>query len=211
MVSRRKRPALNWRYPLHVVLRLREDVGRLRDMVRFKHMKRAFRDGCQKFGLRMCEFSVQNTHIHLIVEADSKEALSRGMQALEIRLAWQINRTRKKRGRVFADRYYARPLRTLAEVANAVHYVHYNWRHHGESSRPSPSPGGARKGDKIGLPVDPFSTLSGEACYYDWYDQTMTVAQPRTWLLIHAPPRAEFRGVASQSGGIRRCWARYVG
>jgi REP element-mobilizing transposase RayT len=173
MVSRRARPALNWRYPLHVVLRLRPDVGRLRDMVRFKHVKKAFRDGCQKFGLRMCEFSVQNTHIHLIVEADDKTALSRGMQALEIRLAWQINRTRKIRGRVFADRYYARPLRTMTEVSNAVHYVHYNWRHHG---------------DKIGLPVDPFSTLSGEACFYSWHDDAMTVAPPRTWLLIHAPP-----------------------
>ena len=171
VVSRRARPALNWRHPLHIVLRLRKDVGRLRDKIRFRHLKKAFRDGCQQFGLRMCEFSVQNTHIHLIVEADDKTALSRGMQALEIRLAWQINQTRKLRGRVFADRYFARPLRTPTEVARAVHYVHYNWRHHG---------------DAAGLPVDPFSTLSGEACWYD--EETKTVAEPRTWLLIHAPP-----------------------
>jgi hypothetical protein len=104
-------------------------------------------------------------------------------------VARAINRVLGRTGSVFADRYHARVLRTPTEVSNAVHYVRYNWRHHGESSRPSPSPSGARKGDKLGLPVDPFSTLSGDACWEDLYDiDSKTVAEPRTWLLTHAPP-----------------------
>ena len=175
MVSRRTRPTLNWRYPLHVVLRLRHDVGRLRNVVRFKHMKRAFRDGCQRFGLRMCDFSVQDGHIHLLVEADSKQALSRGMQALEIRLAWRINLTRANPGRVFADRYYARPLRTRAEVINALQYVRYNWHKHRAQQRLFVD----------WREIDPFSTLSGDAQWYD--EETKTIAEPRTWLLTHVP------------------------
>ena len=38
-------------------------------------------------GLRIVQFSVQGNHLHLIVEADSSTALSRGMQGLCIRLA----------------------------------------------------------------------------------------------------------------------------
>ena len=56
-VSRRRRPEVSPRYPLHVILLLREDVPALRTIVRFKHMKAAFRDGCDRFGLRLCDFS----------------------------------------------------------------------------------------------------------------------------------------------------------
>jgi putative transposase len=187
MVSRQRRPTVNWRYPLHVVLRVRREVGRLRQTVRFKHMKRAFRDGCSRFGLRLCDFSVQDNHIHLIVEADDKQALSRGMQALEIRLAWHINLTRQIAGTVFSDRYYARPLRTRAEVINALQYVRYNWHKHR-----------AEKGLLVDWrEIDPFSTLSGDAQWYD--DENMTVARPKTWLLNHVPPallRAALRRLA---------------
>jgi REP element-mobilizing transposase RayT len=172
--SHRTRPLHKARFPLHVTLRIRRDVPSLRHQRRFARIKRAFRYGCDAFGMRMCEFSVQADHIHLIVEAEDKQALSKGLGALEIRVARAINRVLGRTGSVFADRYHARVLRTPTEVSNAVHYVRYNWRHHG---------------DKLGLPVDPFSTLSGDACWEDLYDiDSKTVAQPRTWLLIHAPP-----------------------
>ena len=38
-------------------------------------------------GLAVVHFSVQSNHIHLIAEAESREALIRGMQSLSIRLA----------------------------------------------------------------------------------------------------------------------------
>ena len=42
-------------------------------------------DALGRFGLRVFDFSVQGNHLHLIVEADSSESLSRGMQGLCIR------------------------------------------------------------------------------------------------------------------------------
>jgi REP element-mobilizing transposase RayT len=67
--------------------------------------------------------SVQGNHIHFIVEATSKEHLSRGMQALCIRIALGLARVMGRKGRVFADRYHAHILKTPSEVANAIRYV----------------------------------------------------------------------------------------
>jgi hypothetical protein len=60
------------------------------------------------------------THIHLIVEAKDRELLSRGMQGLVIRMARQLNKALGRTGRVSADRYFARALKTPREVRRAV-------------------------------------------------------------------------------------------
>ena len=72
---------------------------------------------------RVTHYSVQGNHLHLIVEADDKEALSRGMQGLTIRIARAINRLAKRSGRVFADRFWSRVLATPCEVRHAIAYV----------------------------------------------------------------------------------------
>jgi hypothetical protein len=76
------------------------------------------------------EFSVQGNHLHLIVEADSNEALSRAMQGLCIRLAKSLNAMMRRAGAVFADHYHSRLLRTPAELVNAIRYVLGNAAHH---------------------------------------------------------------------------------
>src|SRR5262249_53338714 len=67
-------------------------------------------------GLRLLEFSVQGDHVHLIVEAADRRALSRGLQGLAIRLAKAVNRVLGRRGRVWGDRFHARALKTPREV-----------------------------------------------------------------------------------------------
>jgi putative transposase len=125
--------------------------------------------------MKMSEFSVQGNHIHLIVEAESKHALSRGMQGLAIRLAKGVNRASNRKGRVFADRYHAHILRTPAEVRNAVRYVCKNWHKHRRQQ-------GRSHHDRY---IDPYSSMSGEA---RWYIDALIVAAPATWLLQHAAP-----------------------
>jgi hypothetical protein len=61
-----------------------------------------------------------------MVEAHDRVALSRGMQALQIRAARALNLAQDRRGRVFADRFHARILRTPTEVANVRGYVLQN-------------------------------------------------------------------------------------
>jgi hypothetical protein len=52
------------------------------------------------------------------------------MQGLNIRIAKALNRVMKRHGKVFADRYHARVLRTPSEVRSALHYVLNNNAHH---------------------------------------------------------------------------------
>jgi len=80
---------------------------------------------------RVVHFSVQRDHVHLVVEADDRDALARGMQGLAVRLARAANGAIGRRGPVWAERYHARALTTPRSVRNALVYVLFNHRRHG--------------------------------------------------------------------------------
>jgi hypothetical protein len=86
------------------------------------------------------QLSIQGSHVHLLVEAANREALSLGMKAFEISAAKHINaamsregswwerRTgrvvgQRRKGRVFADRYHEERITTPAQARNALAYV----------------------------------------------------------------------------------------
>lgn len=78
-------------------------------------------------------FSLQHDHIHLIVEASNKRALSCGLRRLIIRLANRINAVvrRARKGKIWADRYHRHDLAGPRAVRNALVYVLQNGRKHG--------------------------------------------------------------------------------
>ena len=85
------------------------------------------------------QFSVQRTHIHLLVEADGRQALATGMQAFGISAAKHINALIRDAGRQApARRGVPGPLSRAdledadARSGTACAYVLNNWRHHGE-------------------------------------------------------------------------------
>lgn len=182
-VSHLRRPAFARPVPLHVTLTIRDDVGSLRVHKRFRRIQGAFFYGGARFGIRLAQFSVQGNHIHLILEARDRRSLSRGIQGLAIRVARALNRVSARTGAVFADRYHARILATPTDTRNAVHYVLHNRQHH------------ERRLGRAVHPwyIDPFSSASGEACWYfderSGYSAAIVLA-PETWLLRRAtaPP-----------------------
>ncbi|MFN7971780.1 MAG: hypothetical protein U0166_05455 [Acidobacteriota bacterium] len=106
------------------------------------------------------QFSVQHDHIHLVVEAHvtqeslarklrtPNQVLSRGMQALAIRIGKGLNGFLHRKGPVFADRYHMRILRSPTEVRNVLAYVVSNaWKHYRAAVRGRP-----------GLHADPWSS-----------------------------------------------------
>jgi putative transposase len=125
-VSHAKRPRLAGRFPVHVTLRVLAHVWNLRSWRAFRVFQRALADGSDRFGIRICEFSVQGNHVHLIAEAENAASLSRGMQGFGVRLAKGLNRLMKRVGKVLSDRFHARILRTPTEVRRAVAYVRHN-------------------------------------------------------------------------------------
>jgi putative transposase len=68
-------------------------------------------------------FSVQHNHIHLIVEADNRPSMSRGLRFLLSRIARGINEVMAANGSRFDDRYHEHILRTPTEALNALRYV----------------------------------------------------------------------------------------
>ncbi len=161
-VSHQRRPEHAARFPLHVVLRARQEAPGLRREQVFRAVRAALVAGAARAGFRLVHFSVQGNHLHLVVEAVDKLSLSRGMQGLAVRIARAVNGAADRRGRVFADHYFARELKTPAEVRRAVRYVLDNSRLHRKRA-------GAR--------------LSIEAPQTDAHASAAPLVRPRTWLL----------------------------
>ena len=83
----------------------------------------------QPEGMRIVHYSIQGNQLHLILEAEDRESLARGMQGLAIRVAKAINRLFARAGRVWADRYHSHVLKTRREAANAPGPARpWNWR-----------------------------------------------------------------------------------
>jgi REP element-mobilizing transposase RayT len=113
-----------------VSVRVREGLPTLRSQSMFGCVLAQVRAAKQRF-LRIVHFSVQSNHIHLLVEADNRALLTRGMKGFAVRVARGVNRLLGCRGSVWADRCHVHTLRTPREVRNALVYVISNWVKHG--------------------------------------------------------------------------------
>jgi REP element-mobilizing transposase RayT len=183
------RPDFKPYHALHVVMRVAPVVGSLRRRRLYKAMRDATITAALREQFRIMHISLQRTHVHMLVEAEHKAALARGMQGFQISAARNINTalgdgTGRRRGKVFADRYHVEVITSPTQAHHAIVYVLGNWRKHGE--------------DRDGLPstwlVDPFSSgilfpdwteLQDKAWMWpirETYDP-LVVRRPQTWLL----------------------------
>src|SRR5262245_60425624 len=129
-VSHAKRERLAGRFPVLVTMRLRAGLQNLRADDTHALLRDVFVAGSNG-AFRVIEYSVQTNHLHAIVEANGERALSRGMNGLATRIARGLNRTWRRAGRVFDDRFHARTLRCPRAVRIALIYVLSNARKHG--------------------------------------------------------------------------------
>jgi REP element-mobilizing transposase RayT len=120
---------------VHITLRAVAGLPSLRVWKLFAKVQAALGQGQQRFGFRLVHFSVQSNHLHLIAEARDRRSLSRAMQGLAVRVARAVNRQLERKGRVFADRYHCRALRTPRAVHFALRYVLLNARKHARATR----------------------------------------------------------------------------
>ncbi|MBL8722101.1 MAG: hypothetical protein JNL79_39325 [Myxococcales bacterium] len=129
LVPHRPRPPHAGWAPVHVTLRCMAGLPSLRSMEVFPAVVSALR-GSQAERFRVAHFSVQDNHVHLLVEANDSAALRKGARSLGVRLARAVNRACGRKGRVLDDRYHARTLRTPREVRFALAYVLFNYKKH---------------------------------------------------------------------------------
>ena len=133
----RARPRHDAGHPVHVTLRAR--LGSLRSQFLYPSVRiaisRATRHAPERF--RIVHYSVQSNHVHLIVEAAERRALTAGVHGLEMRITRYVNDLLMRRGPLWADRWHGRALKSPRETRNALVYVLANFRKH--ASRPVPS------------------------------------------------------------------------
>jgi REP element-mobilizing transposase RayT len=138
-VPHRAREKITRHTPLHVTLRIEAGVGWLRRRDCYRAVRRAMVTAQARLEtFRICHVSIQANHVHLIVEANDRAALTSGMTGFLVSAAKRLNaaigrRTgTRRRGRVFADRYHTELLTSPTQTRNAIAYVINNWRHHRE-------------------------------------------------------------------------------
>jgi len=184
-----RRPTLKERHPVHIVIRVVPAIGSLRKRFMYKALREASITAAAREDFRIVHLSIQRTHVHLLVEARHKAALSRGMQGFQISAAKHLNTavsttwSERRRGQVFADRYHAEIIETPRQARHALNYVLNNWRKHRED----------QAGFARAWKIDPFSSairfldwkeLAGREPWRkrDTYDP-LVVCSPHTWLL----------------------------
>jgi REP element-mobilizing transposase RayT len=193
-VSHLTRERVTRHVPLHVTLRLVRGLPSLRGKAAFRVVREAL-TAARPGGVRVVQYSIQSNHVHLVVEAQSTQALARGMQALSIRLAKQLNRSFERKGRVFGDRFHARALKTPLEVRRALAYVLNNFRRHADG-----------KGPRLPLSFrDPMSS----AHWFDGWDPEWVHAAPDRRALLDPAPTLESGVVAARSFLLRSGWRRH--
>jgi REP element-mobilizing transposase RayT len=155
--------------PVHVTLRAR--LRSLRAQQVTHTLLAALRDS-NRNRFRVVHYSVQENHVHLIVEAEDHDALLSGVRGLMVRVARRVNRLLFRRGRFWADRWHGRDLDGPRQVRNALVYVLQNRAKHVRGVSLDPlSSAGAFDGFASTLPRA-FRSI-GPPC----------VASAKTWLL----------------------------
>jgi REP element-mobilizing transposase RayT len=167
--------------PVHVTLRVKRRVPSLRRQAMAAVVKNALVEQRKRFAekqakhFQVVHFSIQDDHLHLIVEAPDKRSIARGVAGLEIRIARQLNKLLGRKGALWSGRYHRRDLRTPTETRNALRYVLLNFQKH-------------RRVVGEGAFADPWSS----ATTFDGFVRTPTIfddpnpwprVRPRTWLL----------------------------
>jgi putative transposase len=184
--------------PIHVTCRALPRFGNLRRDSLYAAIRAATTVAARDEGFRIIHVSLQRTHLHLLVEAQSGRALTSGMCSFLISAARQLNACVHRGGRAF-ERYHARSLRTPREVRNCLAYVLNNWRHHREHRRVS------WLVDKYSSAVsfDGWKELGRGARFAVPPDHAaLVVWRPRVWLLTTGWLRHGLVSIREVPGGL---------
>jgi putative transposase len=200
-----KRLPLKAGKPIHITIRVDDVIGRLRTRSAYMAIREAAIIVMRREDFRLVHLSIEGTHIHLLVEAANRRALSCGMRAFEGSAAkhlnaafskagswWERKRAarlghalpQRRKGRVFADRYHETVITSPRQARHALAYVLNNWRRHRED----------RAERARGWLIDPFATGWAFDGWKERADtpfawklretyQPIPVRMPRTWLL----------------------------
>ena len=187
------------RCPVHVTMRRVAMAPSFRsERVSNAIMHQLARAGRAGSGIRVVHFSIQDDHLHLMLEGTNAQDLSRQAQKLFSRIALAVNAVVGRRGSLFRDRHHRHELKTPTEVRRALVYILFNSRKHaGADSVGNPSSGIFRWFDPLTSAAwfDAWSADSSpppEAAprVRERFGPSDPVTKPRSWLAHRGWQRA---------------------
>jgi hypothetical protein len=187
----RARLPLSSKHPVHVVLRVMPFVGRLRTGKRYRVIRRVLVRYLGRDDFRVVHLSIQASHLHLLVEANGRAALTKGMQSFAINCARALHAELGTCGKVFQYRYHATQIATARQARHALAYVLNNWRRHREDVVDART---------MAWPVDPYSS----GVEFRGWSKRLRLELPERYVpLPVSPPRTTLlRGEYEQFGRI---------
>lgn len=127
-VAHRCRPEHDFRHPVHVTLRIAMGLPSFRSELLYRAVESAIRT-TRRADFRIVEFSVQEDHLHALVEGDGKKAIECGLKSLIARITKRVKRALGiKRVKMWPDRYHRRDLTSPRQVRNALVYILANFK-----------------------------------------------------------------------------------
>lgn len=114
------RPRLAPAHPVHITARVLPSLAPLPRGRAYAAIRRALRTSLARSDFRIVRLVVRSSRLELVVEANDKHALARGMQGFQVAAARHLNARLARRGTVFPDRYRAAILRTRTAVRAAL-------------------------------------------------------------------------------------------
>jgi REP element-mobilizing transposase RayT len=125
-IAHRKRPRIGRHQAAHVTVKVLPLGRSLRSPRVRSALERIFAAEKRRKGFRLLHYAIRRDHLHLVCESDSTLALSRGVQRLSSRIARRVNKLWGRKGKLVADRFHGRVLKTPRELRNVLRYVLLN-------------------------------------------------------------------------------------
>ena len=141
------RPALAKGTPMHITIKLKGGLPPLRTDACWRVVTGVLSAFHKTGRMRVCQFTIQHDHMHLVCEGPDAATVSKAMCSLKTRLAKRLNALWKRTGKIFADRYHRQDLTSPRQVRNTLRYVFGNTFKHAPSLRRHVSRSGKTRPD----------------------------------------------------------------
>ncbi|MBF0207433.1 MAG: transposase [Oligoflexia bacterium] len=113
---------LSSKRPVHIVVKTLLQVS-LQGFNSIRLLKHLVEEVFRRYGVCVFQYYIQNSHIHLFVNAGRADQISCAMMYLNSKLALYFNKLFSRKGPFWSDRYFSSIKKTAKEIIRAIHYI----------------------------------------------------------------------------------------
>jgi putative transposase len=182
-IPHRRRPSHDPKTAMHMTVRRRDNLPSFRRQ-RVLDLVHELIEKKNDDSFQIVHWSIQSNHIHLVCKARDRRAVTRKMQGFMIAFAKRLNALLgNRKGKVWADRYFARDILDSKEMKNVLAYVFGNAKKHGAVPKESRMPDVFASG----MLFDGWDVKLQVFRFDDWPQPRPRTPMLRRWWRLHGP------------------------